>query len=239
MNNYANMLNRKEDELKARFRQHPVLADLPKLADSRLEDVLLQRWALTMDGFERFYNTAIVSLQDVAARDLARSIIREEYPSKGANHREHAVQDLQAIGVDTGRILSVKPTRSTYRVGSMLRNLVVFDKADIGQRSNYDIRALTALRFAGEVLPGEEFDLFCHELERRYGLIAEKSVFYWPHLGHDKKEVLLGEPGSSHADRFGIALVKLVDKDKACSLAMCALEKSFKTRYAFYDQFKN
>lgn len=208
------------------------------MCNSELEEILLQKRVLALEYFEPFYNTAIVSMQNEEGKKIARSIVIEEYPPQGPNHREHAVSDLRKIGIDEGRILTTVPTDGTKDAIAALRQLVAFGKEDVGNRKGYEIRALMALRFAGEVLAGEEFALLCPELERHYGLTREKSGFYWPHLGHDKKKQRFGKQGDSHADRFGLELAKLIDSEWAVDVAAATIEDSLEARWLFYDQFR-
>lgn len=235
---YANIINDMEENAIRRFGEHPVLAGLSKMPNSELEAILFQKRVLALEYFEPFYNTAIVSLLGEKSKEIARSIVVEEYPPNGPNHRENAVEDLRAIGIDESRILTATPTAGTRKAIDALRQLVAFKEQDVHNRKTYEIRALMALRFGGEVLAGEEFALLCPELERRYGLTDDRSEFYWPHLEHDRRNKKFGEKGDSHSDKFGEELAKLINSQWAVDVAALAIEDSFEARSVFYDQFQ-
>ena len=235
---YPEKLERQEEKYIARFGEHPVLAGLGDMRNTDLEQMLLQRSVFSLEYFEPFYNTAIRAVVNEEGKKIARGIVTEEYRGEeNPNHREDAVTDLKLIGIDEGIILTTEMTDCTKIALALLRQLVTFTDKDSKNRKLYDVRALTALRFGGEVMAGEEYALLCPELQRRYDLTPEKSVFYWPHRGHDQKKKKFGEKGSSHADRFGEILVEIIDSPEALEVAMRTIKDSFVARTRFYDQF--
>src|SRR3989344_3390794 len=183
---YTQILDQYEEKIAAQFRSQ-LEARLSTMSQPDFEELLLQKRVLALEYFEPFYTTAITCMVSDEAKIVARGILRQEYPSRTTTHREDAVKDLQTIGISLNKILTTEPSEVTYRVIKEMRELVKFKPEYMADRSRYDVQALTALRVAGEVLAGEEFRVICSELQRRYGLTPEKSVYYWPHLGHDEK----------------------------------------------------
>lgn len=223
-------LEQRENEVIEQFRRELQL--LPSLTDQEFNRVLLDKRMQALHGFEPFYNTAICSLENEEAKQIARGIVLEEYPAGQPNHREDAVYDLISIGIPRERILRTELSEGTKSSISALLELVTYDGS-----GHYDVRAVTALRVAGEVLPGEEFLAICNELERRYNFTKDKSRFYWPHLGHDQKTTPLGEYGTSHADRFGKVLAQIATSEAKLQVATKSMNDSCEARSIFYGQF--
>lgn len=226
---YSAEIEEYEQEEISRFRKD---LELTNLSNTEFENILLQKRLFSLEFFERFYNTALCSLGNEEAKAIARGIIRDEYPEDMPNHREDIVYDLIQIGLDKDTILRAELTAGTKETIDAMLGLVKYNG-----EPHYDIHSVTALRIAGEVLAGEELEIICGELERRYGLTKEKSAFYWPHAEHDKKTAPVGYKGTSHSDRFGELLAVLVTSDKELEIVKSAVDDSYKARSGFYKQF--
>lgn len=235
---HINKLEELETALIGRFVRHPVLGHLEELSNYKFEEVLLQKRIFSMDFFERFYNSAICGLESEEAKEIARGLIREEYPKSGPNHREDAVYDLLKIGLSKGRILGSVPTRETETAINNLIGIVAYKPTESGKDKSYDLRAIVAMRFGGEVLAGEEMALLWKQLQQRYGLIEADSKFYLFHAMHDKKYVEAGKLGPSHSDRFGKVLKNAVNSDANLELAVKVMNDCYLARAGFYEQFR-
>lgn len=227
--NYSAEIERYEQEVIDRFREE---IDLTRLSNTEFENILLQKRLFSLEFFERFYNTTLCSLENEEAKAIARGIIRDEYPEDMPNHREDAVYDLIQIGLDKDTILRTELTAGTKATIDAMLGLVKYN-----HEPHYDMRSVTALRVAGEVLAGEELEIICEELERRYGLTKEKSAFYWPHVEHDKKTGPVGYKGTSHSDRFGELLAILVKSETDLEIVKSTIDDSYKARSKFWKRF--
>ncbi len=231
-----------EMALVERFRRYATeLSSLKTTDDGRLKELLLQRRLLTLYGFDRFYNTAICALEDPKAARLAERTFAEEYAGK--SHRRALVNDLERIGIPRKHILTARPTPATLETAEQLVQLV--DPAAEGfERTEYDVRALTALRVAGELLPGVEYGLLTPEISRRFGLREEDSEFFFLHGEHDARREPFGK-GTSHVDRYGAPIVRLIGASDAVMDVMsrqqdasCMILESYRARLGFYAQFR-
>lgn len=227
-----------ETALIGRFVKHPVLGHLEELSNPEFEEVLLQKRIFSLEFFERFYNRAICGLESEEAKEIARGLIREEYPKIGPNHREDAVYDLLKIGILKERILGSVPARETETAINNLIDIVAYKPTESGKDKSYDLRAIVAMRFGGEVLAGEEMAMLWKQLQQRYGLTESDSKFYLFHAQHDKKYVEAGKMGQSHSDRFGKVLKGAVNSDNNLRLAAKVMNDCYLTRAGFYDQFR-
>ncbi len=223
-----------ESEVIHRFCEGNLLRDLSGIDEATFKELLLQKRLFSLEFFERFYNTAICGLDDEEAKEIGRGLILEEYATGGPTHREDTVYDLGRIGIPKLEILTANVSPGTQRTIDSTIALVQYDG-----NTDYDVRTVTALRVAGEVLAGVEMGLICQELERRYGLSKADSKFYWPHAEHDKKTVPIGEAGVSHSDRFGQVLVRLVSSYSDLEVVKDSMERSYEARAGFYQQFES
>ncbi|MDO8555580.1 MAG: hypothetical protein Q7R96_00205 [Nanoarchaeota archaeon] len=229
---YYSTLEEREKGHRQAFRGHPVLVDISRLSDEHFKQILLQRYALTRDMFMSWYDGALPAIKDEQSRRILKAITREELPLHAPSHREDALVDLVKIGIPEETILTTPLTLTTLDSGKRLKELVQLREKD--QRDEADIRIIATCTLGGETLPGDEFKIYCDQLEQR-GLLTEKeSRFYWPHLGHDSVEA----KGMSHSKRLKQSLLRLVDTDEKLKIAELAYADSWKARYQFYDQFK-
>jgi len=228
-------LDKYEDSLISEFRSHPVFVSLGSFRNEEFEEILLQRRFLSTKVFTPFCDLAIDGLNDINAKRLVGWLIREEYPLNGPSHRENLFSDLTKIGLSKEKILKSKETSKTKRVIEKLFGLVS------KYSKNNDIRLLAILRLAPELLVSEEYKFFVPELEKRFGLKFQDSVFYAPHLEHDQKMQPLSinnkSGNGSHSDKLGFELCRLIDNEEKFFVAKKAMKETFKAKYGFYNQF--
>jgi hypothetical protein len=228
-------LNWFEDGLIARFTKHPVFDQIDTMATGAFLRILLQRRFLSL-AFTPVYDMAIDGLTHPDGKDVAREILREEYPSGEPSHREHLVTDLLVLGADRNQILRTRPTPQTRRIITRTFELVG-PPIDRPQRY-YDIQLLTVLRFWGEILIAEEYACLQSRMVRM-GLREDISRFYWPHFEHDQKKNSLGHANGSgtHSDRLAAALERLLRSGEEIEFCAQTAQAACNLKYAFYDQF--
>ena len=231
--NYVSNLECHENKAISRFKQNEILRNLSQLDEATFRKLLLQKRLFSLEFFERFYNTAICALDDGEAKRIGRGLILEEYATRGPTHREDTVYDLAKVGIPKLETLTTPVSDGTLEAIDATIDLVKYDG-----RRDYDIRAVTALRVGGEVFAGVEMELIYGELGQRYGLTKSDSRFYWPHAKNDKKTVPLGEAGSSHSDKFGQVLIRIVGNEEELGTAKGMIDKAYTARSIFYNQFK-
>jgi len=242
-NKYLRVLNIFEDGLGQQFRNHPVLRAFDALPDSAVIDILLQKRYLSQ-GFTSPHEDVLPKLGSPHACDAILWILEEE--QKPRPHPQLLDEDLKTMGVS----LTVIPeeTSCTREIRNSLHQMLrkAEDTYLLQERSpqQYDSYALAFLRVFGEVLVGEEYARLCPELERRFGLTEERSVFYWPHYRHDKKTQPLGQGNEegNHGESLGKVLAKLVAQMPPFTVsrftaAAYGMLNGYSLRLEFYDQF--
>src|SRR3989344_1574008 len=227
-------LNQLENSLIEKFKSHKTFRAMEQMGRKQFLDVLLQKRFHSL-AFTPLYDIAIDGMENEQGKQIAREILREEYPAKMKSHREDLVEGLTKIGVPKKEIMNTAPSEQTI---STLKELFAMLKIEEPQDS-YDVKALTILRFWGEVLVSEEYSFFIKKLSLT-GLPKEKSRFYWPHYVHDKKKVELDDTKSekrTHSDRLTLILQKLLNSEEKLKLAAKTEEQILKIKEKFYSQF--
>lgn len=228
--------DRCEVQLLERFTAHGVFRDVERLEQAALLDVLLQRRFLSL-LFPVMYDIGIDGLADSSAIELAREILREEYPDPSGrtrSHREDLVCDLLALGATRSQILASRPTAVTADV--IQETLAIMTDA---AQAGGDIAVLTVLRFWGEVLVAVEYGEFWRRMEGRFAAAGVPSRFYHPHLHHDGREPVTAasEGSATHSGRLGACLARLLHADGGVEQFMRAEQRVLDARMHFYDQF--
>lgn len=229
-----------EDGLIAQFKQHPVLRNVNQLTPEDFADLLLQRRFLSL-AFTTAYDLAIDLLRDEQGLQIARVILREEYPgSKGytRSHREDMKEDLLALGISRKRLVESRPEPAT--VDTITKTLTLI--SDAGAMPEIaDALLLTVLRFWGEVLVSVEYGALWPRMEPRLTSNGEnRSLFYYPHHVHDAKArpLAMASPlSSTHSDQLGIRLWQLLDSDSATKGFKDVEKGILALKTGFYDQF--
>ncbi|MDO8642831.1 MAG: iron-containing redox enzyme family protein [Candidatus Woesearchaeota archaeon] len=216
-----------EDDLIRQFHALGFFRNFNRLSDTDLREYLTQKWFLSMN-FVGWYDRAINALNDPEAKEVLKKIVHDETPRGAPSHREDLLADLEAIGISRADVLSARPTRTTQRSLMRLNQLVAFtDDPD------YDLRVMSALRIAGEILVAEEYRHVVPELEQRYGLTPERSRFYAPHFYHDRKDSETGQ----HTHSFESVLERLISDEGKLRIATESAEHAFQVRTYFHNQF--
>ncbi|MFI6942781.1 hypothetical protein ACIBI4_26235 [Streptomyces sp. NPDC050418] len=231
-----------EDDLIARYRAHPVLADTTALPDETFARLLLQRRFLSL-VFTPAYDLAIDLLDDKEGLRIARVILREEYPDGSGNtrsHREDMIEDMVQLGISRAELKASRPTPATLEAINATFALI----ADAGGKPDADLRILTLLRFWGEILVATEYT----QLWQRIGPLLtagdeNRSHFYYPHLIHDAKAHPLATVSllaTSHADRLARrlhALLTSAEPEAAATAFREEEERALAVKLRFYEQF--
>ncbi|MFI1396371.1 hypothetical protein [Streptomyces sp. NPDC020681] len=232
-------LDRFEDELIERFKEHPVLANIGRLSDDDFAAVLLQRRFLSL-AFTPSYDLAIDLLRDEAGLRIARVILREEYPDSlghTPSHREDMKEDLLRLGVSRRAVVESRPTAATMSAINDSFELI----ADAGRRDNADLRLLTILRFWGEVLVSIEYGQLWERMAPLLTRDGENlSRFYYPHHVHDAKAHSLANVSllsATHSDRLATRLTELLAREDSTDCFKEVEQRSLELKVGFYDQF--
>ncbi|MFM6343611.1 MAG: hypothetical protein ACKPFK_00475, partial [Dolichospermum sp.] len=104
-------LDKFEGELILNFRGHCIFQEIETMAHEKFLDILIQRRFLSYE-ITNCYDMAIDGLNNEKAIEIARQIVREEYPGlngKTPSHREDLMHDLLALGATKSRILKSAP----------------------------------------------------------------------------------------------------------------------------------
>jgi hypothetical protein len=230
-----------EDDLIDRFRSHPVLQAVPSLGADEFHKVLLQRRFLSL-AFTPAYDLAIDLLTDEQGLELARVILREEYPGpegRTRSHREDMKEDLLWFGISRPSLVGSRPSQPTLHAINSIMELI----SDAGSHEHADACLLTILRFWGEVLVSAEYGVFW---PRMAPLLSEggkiRSVFYYPHYVHDAKATSLAATSllsSTHSDQLGMRLWQLLSTPAARAGFREMETRILEHKLAFYDQFSS
>lgn len=228
-------LEKLENDLIAKFGKHPTLQKILEMSDDKFIEILLQKRFHSL-GFTPLYDVAIDGIESREAKEVARAILREEYPQKAPSHREDLVNDIMKIGVERGTILNSNPTPTTLET---MKEIISMLRAEENQEL-YDVKAVTVLRFWGEILVAEEYGKFLPRLEKM-GLTKKNSGFYWPHYEHDRKKVALDDLKSekrTHSDRLTKVLQAMLDTEEKIEYCAETEKKVYEIKARFYGQFK-
>lgn len=201
---------------------------IDRMTDKEFKQMLLQRrW--TSYYFTLLYDVGIDSMDNENAKKVLRMIRNEEYPQEGPSHREDLMHDLMLIGLDREDIINAFPSRQTSKI---IQDQINFLKIN---NEMQDIKVLTFLRFALEVLVSAEYSVFVKRLED-FGLNRRNSKFYWPHYLHDMKQNPLGTKGKTHSDAIADVLVEMLDNLKKTDFCSRIMQKSHELRSDFFRQ---
>ncbi len=216
-----------EDYLIRRFHAHPFFWNFSNLTNDELKYFLLQKTFLSFN-FPSWYDRAILTLNDEEAKQVLKKILQDETPVGLPSHRQDLLADLEYIGISRKQALTVKPTEDTLRTLDELNSLVAYS-----DHPDHDLKVMSALRIAGEILVAEEYRHVVPALEYRFGLTPEKSRFYAPHFYHDRKDSETG----THTHSFEGVLGRLITSEEKLKTAKAATYKAFEAREGFYYQF--
>ena len=201
-----------------------------KMSNAEFKRMLLQRkW--TSYAFTPLYDFGIDGMQNEKAKIILRSIRNDEYPPEGPSHREDLVHDMKIMGMDIEEIINEQPSKHTEKtIKAQFDFLRMKEEKEI-----QDIKVVTFLRFALEILVSVEYSVFVRRLED-FGLNRRNSKFYWPHFMHDMKQHPLGTKGSTHSDMLSEQLGDMLDTLKKASACGKYVQKSYDLRAEFFRQ---
>ncbi|MBS3050817.1 MAG: hypothetical protein J4400_01580 [Candidatus Aenigmarchaeota archaeon] len=201
-----------------------------KMSNAEFKRMLLQRkW--TSYAFTPLYDFGIDGMQNEKAKIILRSIRNDEYPPEGPSHREDLVHDMKIMGMDIEEIINEQPSKHTEKtIKAQFDFLRMKEEQEI-----HDIKVVTFLRFALEILVSVEYSVFVRRLED-FGLNRRNSKFYWPHFMHDMKQHPLGTKGSTHSDMLSEQLGDMLDTLKKASACGKYVQKSYDLRAEFFRQ---
>ena len=224
--------DRAEQRLLARLTSHPLLREAGALSHEQLVEVLLQRRFISMI-FTPVYDMGIDALSMPAALDVAREIVREEYPAGRPSHREDLVADLLALGATKRQILGCRPTPAT--AATLVETFELMGEAAAGDD---DIGVLGMLRFWGEVVVAVEYGQFWKAIAPHLSTPARASRFYEAHYTHDGCEPLATASAKTHSGRLGVCLRELLISHSGADALAKVQTRVVESRLRFYDQFR-
>lgn len=223
--------DQREKQLLSGLTAHPILQHPETLSDQQLVYVLLQRRFISMI-FTPVYDMGIDALSTQAALDVAREIVREEYPVGKPSHREDLIADLLDLGATRHQILACKPTPST--TSTLIETLELMGEAAAG---GDEVRVLGMLRFWGEVVVAVEYGQFWKAIGPYFTTKQRPSCFYQAHYSHDGREPIAAASAQTHSGRLGQCLRVLLDSPGAAKSLVEIETKIVHSRLRFYDQF--
>ncbi|RZS43615.1 hypothetical protein EV193_102596 [Herbihabitans rhizosphaerae] len=224
-----------------RFRQHAVFRELETLPEPTLHALLLQRRFVSL-AFTAFYDLAIDLLTDERAAQIARVILREEYPDDKApgrtpSHRELMRDDILRSGVSREALVASRPSEATKTAITGALSLIATSAA----ADHPDVRLVTCLRFWGEILVSVEYEELWRRLESRLVVAGEnRSTFYYPHMVHDAKVHPIAAASAlslTHSDQLGTRLSELLDSPAGVQGFRETESAIVELKSGFYDQF--
>jgi len=235
----------REHDLVEAFKSHPVLAHFESLSREQVLDILLQRRFVSL-AVTPLYDLAIDAFEDLGLKRCLREILREEYPDNDRpTHREDLMEDLRALGASWEQVVSSGVTPATAQC--IERLLSALRKQE--ERSLYEVRVLSFVRFASEVLVAEEYSRMWPGL-RRLGLCGRneaggvRSKFYKPHMSHDQRKVRFSAPtdymeDKSHSDQLTEMLKARLLRGGPAAFKVCleAMQAAVEVKRGFYDPF--
>jgi hypothetical protein len=224
--------DRAEQRLLSRLTSHPLLREAGALSHEQLIEVLLQRRFISMI-FTPIYDMGIDALSMAAALQVAREIVREEYPDGKPSHREDLVVDLLALGATRRQILGCRPTATT--TATLIETFELMSEAGA---AGDDIGVLGILRFWGEVVVAVEYEQFWKAIRPHFLTSTRPSRFYEAHYTHDGCEPLATASLKTHSGRLGVCLRELLISHSTTDALANVQTRVIESRLRFYDQFR-
>lgn len=238
-------LNAQERQLMQRLRGHPLFQRLPDLGWEDLLAVLIQRRFLSL-SIVNIYEFVIDGLHSEAIRATVRSILHEEYPrnTRGlplASHRELLFRDLLNLGASREQILLSEESVTT----ALVRHQSMEQLQACLRMTHSDLALVCFLRFWAEVLVAVEYETLWPRLSERLNQGAAgggaRSEFFYYHMMHDRRQADIGEVellgGLTHAQELAGHLVGLIDSEDAVHSALEQIDRAWKLKDHFYNQF--
>lgn len=226
-------LDNYENQLMAAFIRHQFFEKMDAFSDKSFLNVLFQRRFLSM-AFTPVYDMALDAISNEKGISVIRVLIREEYPDLQCSHRELLFSDLMAMGASRELILKSSLSKETLHSISETFSLLQFDR----DLQFNEIKALSIVRFWGEVLVSEEYGQLRRKFEK-LGLNQLNSQFYWPHFEHDMRKVSFSEGRSegTHSDWLTTILREILDSSEKIEYCAYVHNECFKIKYNFWNQF--
>jgi len=198
-------IDKEEDRLINKFESHSVFHRIESISQDKFIEILCQRRFLSLI-LTVVYDIAIDALSDEKSIQVARQILREEYPDMDGNkpsHREDLIADLIALGTTKRKIIETRPTPETQNTIQETFDVIY---TYIYDEKFCDIKILSMLRFWGEILVSVEYGQFWKRIKKQLAPIGDnKSRFYYPHYNHDgRTKMVEASPASpNHSGRLG------------------------------------
>ena len=204
---------------------HPLFEGMNKITKEQFEAYLLQKAVLSA-RFVQWYQAAYSRISSKNLREIIDKIIDEEEPRSGPAHYDLLLQDLDKIGIEKEKVRRTYPTDLTETSYGLLYGRV---KEDKWEDTNIWIAAV--LHTAGEVLVSPEYKAIVDQLEKRYSLRKEGSVFYYPHAIEDEKDT------GAHSRAFLNFIESAITTDAQLAVALAGIDAATNARLLFFDQF--
>ena len=220
-----------EGALLQRLTGHPVLRRAGALSRTEIAAILLQRRFISMI-FTPVYDMGIDALTGSDALQVAREIVREEYPAGRKSHREDLVDDLLTLGLTRSDVLASRPTAAT--LATIGETLELMADATIDESG---VRVLAMLRFWGEVVVSVEYGVFWSAMQPWFDAADRASSFYFEHYSHDGCEQLVTASSRTHSGRLGVCLRQMLRGPAAVAAFTEVETQVVQARVRFYDQF--
>jgi hypothetical protein len=259
-------LDQIEDSQLTRLASHPAFQQIDKFTDDEFRNILLQRRFLSL-AFTPVYDIVLDAITIADAKTTVRGLLLEEYSGK-ESHRQKLVRDLIALGVSRKVIFSSLPTAETAEVIARTFRLLVWGEIS---EEFYQIKLMTIIRVWGEILVSTEYQqlwarmkvMGLHETpnlsatyaptfkvsqflrQNRPKIPTVESMFYFPHLAHDRKEkqlnaIELGKgafDSTNHSEKIARVLLRALETKEQFDYCSEIMQSITNVRYDFYDQF--
>lgn len=244
-----------EDDAVKRFRNAQFFKQLKKFPDEQVKRYLLQRFFMSKN-FVPWYRLAESSITNEAGKRFLDEIIAQEICSTDTSksHFNNLIRDLLTMGMTVDQIRSAQPSKVTMDTIRLFQALAQKEaeveepdafgpsiekiraekrykqKITSQQQRQRDLEILVGLRVAGEILVSEEYGFVIPDLERRFGLTRENSLFFYPHYEEDKKE------GGAHSTGFLGIINHLMGELTQLDPLVLVVERATDARMHFFMQ---
>lgn len=212
------------------FNHHPFFqTTIRQLTDQQFHDYLVQV-ACFSSHYVPWLAKARSGLQGEECKEIISSIIQDEVPKGRPSHAEDRIHDMGVVGIPEQ--IAINPNLlATTDTRDELSKLFGMIDSQAGNKFN-DLRIMTVVRIAGEILVGETYRHVVPELKRRFGLDPKNSHFYAPHFEHDIKSASEG-----HAAVFNKVLQQMIISDESLIVANGMASCATGVRQRLHHQF--
>lgn len=221
-----------EDELLARYEQHPLFKNIQSLDNDKFLHVLTQYGEGISANFVKFVETALRQVGNVKAQEAMINILRDEILQSGPTHQQMRGMSMARIGVSAHQLVATELTPATHNTVKRYFEIITHHPW-----KNRDLGITSFVRVVGESLVGVVYRVFTKEIMRRFNVPENEIEFYSFHWHHDEKGGTGDHGEIGHTEYYDLAMQDLLKTEADLQEAKKAADMALELREEFQNQF--